>query len=99
MDSSRRAPESSSINTTLDTLPLENFLAIIGQRIRQRRNACSLSRKRLAEISGVSERYLAQLEAGQGNISIVLLRKVTSSLEYPLQELMSGELPRGWHTS
>jgi XRE family aerobic/anaerobic benzoate catabolism transcriptional regulator len=36
----------------------------------------------------VSERYLAQLEAGQGNVSILLLRQIASALELPLTELL-----------
>jgi len=52
-----------------------------------------MSRKRLAEKSGVSERYLAQLEAGQGNMSIALLRKVASAIDLQLQVLMAEEEP------
>lgn len=51
-----------------------------------------MSRKRLAEVSGVSERYLAQLESGQGNMSIALLRKVTSAIGMSLGALMSQEV-------
>ena len=38
-----------------------------------------MARKLLARDSGVSERYLAQLEAGQGNISILLLRQIAAA--------------------
>lgn len=47
-----------------------------------------LSRKALARDSGVSERYLAELEAGRGNISILLLRQVGATLGLPLVELV-----------
>ena len=66
----------------------EEFLAMIGGRVRSRRNSLGMSRKRLAAGSGVSERYLAQLEAGQGNMSIALLRKVAFAMEMPLDVLI-----------
>ena len=50
-----------------------------------------MSRKMLAKKSGVSERYLAQLESGQGNISIVLLRKVSTAIGVKLNELMADQ--------
>lgn len=74
--------------TKADDLTTKEFLALLGQRIRFHRTSYGLSRKKLAEVSGVSERYLAQLEAGQGNISIGLLRKVTRAIELPLARLL-----------
>ncbi|MEO8164613.1 MAG: helix-turn-helix domain-containing protein, partial [Betaproteobacteria bacterium] len=44
------------------------FLARLGERIRDARMRQGLSRRALAGGSGVSERYLAELEAGRGNI-------------------------------
>jgi len=73
----------------LDTLTTDEFLTLVGTRIRFHRTAGRMSRKRLAEISGVSERYLAQLEAGQGNMSIALLRKVTTAIGLPLNILLA----------
>lgn len=78
---------------SLDSLPTDEFLAVVGQRVRKQRSTMSMSRKRLAEVSGVSERYLAQLESGQGNMSIALLRKVTTSIGMSLGALMSAEVP------
>ena len=40
------------------------FLFELGRRVRQARSAAGLTRRQLAERSGLSERYLAQLEAG-----------------------------------
>jgi len=73
----------------LDTLTTDEFLTLLGQRIRMHRTANRMSRKRLAEVSGVSERYLAQLESGQGNMSIALLRKVTTAIGLPLNVLLA----------
>ncbi|MDH3234495.1 MAG: helix-turn-helix domain-containing protein, partial [Alphaproteobacteria bacterium] len=46
------------------------YLKSLGERVRNARALRGMTRKILARDSGVSERYLAQLEAGQGNISI-----------------------------
>ena len=75
----------------LDSLSTDEFLSVVGQRVRRQRGEKSMSRKRLAEVSGVSERYLAQLESGQGNMSIALLRKVTTAIGMSMGALMSAE--------
>ncbi len=78
--------------SSLDALSTEDFLSTVGQRVRKQRGIKSMSRKRLAEVSGVSERYLAQLESGQGNMSIALLRKVTAAIGMSMGELMSADV-------
>jgi XRE family transcriptional regulator, aerobic/anaerobic benzoate catabolism transcriptional regulator len=50
-----------------------------------------MSRKLLADDSEVSERYLAQLEAGQGNVSILLLRQIAAALDLSLTELLGDD--------
>jgi len=64
------------------------FLAGLGERVRDARLRRGLSRRSLAHDSGVSERYLAELEAGRGNISILLLRQVGMTLGVPAVELL-----------
>jgi XRE family aerobic/anaerobic benzoate catabolism transcriptional regulator len=59
--------------------------------VRTARARRGLSRKLLAADSGVSERYLAQLEAGQGNVSILLLRQIANALSLPLAELLADD--------
>jgi XRE family aerobic/anaerobic benzoate catabolism transcriptional regulator len=67
------------------------YLAVLGDRVREARAKRGMARKLLARDSGVSERYLAQLEAGQGNISILLLRQIAGALNLPLAELLAEE--------
>lgn len=74
---------------TLESLTTEEFLDLVGSRVRKNRMNIGMSRKMLAKKSGVSERYLAQLESGQGNISILLLRKVATAIGVKLDELMA----------
>jgi XRE family aerobic/anaerobic benzoate catabolism transcriptional regulator len=76
----------------LDNLTTDEFLSVVGHRVRRQRAEKNMSRKRLAEVSGVSERYLAQLESGQGNMSIALLRKVTTAIGMSMGSLMSSEI-------
>jgi XRE family aerobic/anaerobic benzoate catabolism transcriptional regulator len=64
------------------------FLAVVGQRVRDHRDSVHMSRKVLSQRSDVSERYLAQLESGKGNMSIKLLRKVSIALDVPLDKLV-----------
>src|SRR5579859_6898856 len=64
------------------------YLRLLGERIREARARRGMTRKILARDSGVSERYLAQLEGGQGNISIILLRQVAQAMSLPLSELV-----------
>jgi len=64
------------------------FLHLVGERVRVTRARRGMTRKILARDSGVSERYLAQLEAGQGNISIALLRQVAQAMGVPLAEFV-----------
>ncbi len=64
------------------------YLSQLGERVRAWRNGQGMTRKALAAASGVSERYLAQLEAGQGNISVLLLRKVAQAMHVAVENLV-----------
>jgi len=68
------------------------FLVAMGQQVRDARERQGMARKALSQSAGVSERYLAQLEAGEGNASILLLRSVARALGMQLTELIE---PRG----
>ena len=69
----------------------QDYLASLGDRVREARARRGMSRKLLAADSRVSERYLAQLEVGQGNVSILLLRQIASALSLPLTELLAED--------
>lgn len=71
--------------------PEADYLVRLGERIRNMRAQRGMTRKILARDSKVSERYLAQLEMGQGNISINLLRQVAHALATPLADLLQDE--------
>ena len=47
-----------------------------------------MTRRQTAEGAGASERYLAQIEGGQGNPSIVMLKSIAEALDVPVVELL-----------
>lgn len=69
---------------------VENFVRTVGETVRMARRKRKLSRRELSEISGVSQRYLAQIEAGEGNISISLLFRISGALEIPVRNLFAA---------
>src|SRR2546428_14139105 len=56
------------------------LLSAVGAAVRRLRDDRGLSRRELAGRSGVSERFLAELESGQGNISVARLQDVARAL-------------------
>ena len=52
------------------------FLSQLGGRVREMRALHGMSRRELARRSGLSERYVAMIEAGKGNVSIVRLLRI-----------------------
>jgi len=68
--------------------PEKQFLEQLGQRVRTMRALRGMSRKVLARVSGISERYIAQLESGKGNVSIVLLRRVSNAMGAHIEDLI-----------
>jgi XRE family aerobic/anaerobic benzoate catabolism transcriptional regulator len=65
-----------------------DYLKFLGDQVRRARTRRGMTRKLLARDSGVSMRYLAQLESGKGNISILLLHRIARALDVPLEVLV-----------
>jgi XRE family aerobic/anaerobic benzoate catabolism transcriptional regulator len=75
--------------------PAPAFLRLVGARVRAARSDKGMSRKALSAASGVSQRYLAQLEGGGGNISISLLKRVAEALDSRIELLVGEGEPSG----
>jgi XRE family aerobic/anaerobic benzoate catabolism transcriptional regulator len=73
-----------SLKKTVVSDPLKS----LGERVRQARARRGMTRKQLAHHSGVSERYLAQIEAGHGNISVLVLRQLGKALNISADVLL-----------
>jgi XRE family aerobic/anaerobic benzoate catabolism transcriptional regulator len=74
---------------------VDAFIARVGERVRRARQRKGIARRVLSELSGVSQRYLAQLENGGGNISIGLLHKVALALDHRVEWLVGEDDPWG----
>jgi XRE family aerobic/anaerobic benzoate catabolism transcriptional regulator len=68
-----------------------DFVAEIGHRVRLGRAKRGMTRRQLAQGSGASERYLAQIEAGQGNPSVIILKSIARALDLSIAELLPRE--------
>jgi XRE family aerobic/anaerobic benzoate catabolism transcriptional regulator len=74
-------------------LRVSALLKQVGGRVRTARERKGVSRRILSNMSGVSPRYLAQLEAGEGNISIGLLTRVAHALDHKIEWFVGEEDP------
>jgi XRE family aerobic/anaerobic benzoate catabolism transcriptional regulator len=64
------------------------FAAQLGRMVRLGRARRGVSRRQLAQDSGTSERYLAQIESGAGNPSVLVMRSIADALDMPIVELL-----------
>ena len=69
------------------------LLSAVGVEVRKLREGRGLSRRELAHRSGVSERFLADLETGRGNISVARLHDVARALGTSAGDLLIGAQP------
>lgn len=72
-----------------------SYLRALGDNLRALRARRGITRKQLAQQSGVSERFLAQLEGGTGNASVLVLRRIAAALHVELEDLLAE---RNGHT-
>lgn len=76
-------------NARASAAPENELTARLAVRVRALRKEQGMPRRELSERSGVSPRYLAQLEGGEGNISILLLQRVAVALGARIEDLLS----------
>ena len=85
--SRRLSPKKAATDALIDAA----LLPRLGDRVREARARRGMTRKILARDSGVSERYLAQLESGRGNASVLVLSQIAQALNLPLADLLRDE--------
>jgi XRE family aerobic/anaerobic benzoate catabolism transcriptional regulator len=68
-----------------------DFLNSLGKRVRELRSRRGMTRKQMSQKADVSERHLAQLESGEGNISVVLLQRIAAALRVPIANLFAPQ--------
>lgn len=71
-----------------------DLLRRVGERVQQERKARGWSRRELSEISGVSPRYLAQIEGEGGNLSLGVLQKIAQALNVDMVSLFAPDDPQ-----
>ena len=64
------------------------FLEALGERVRNLRSRKGMTRRAVAVAADVSERHLANLEYGTGNVSVLVLLQVAHALQCSLAELL-----------
>src|SRR5436305_4507132 len=64
------------------------FANAVGRLLRSARAKRGMTRRQLAEQSGASERYLAQIEGGQGNPSVIVLKTIAEALDLSIVDLL-----------
>jgi XRE family aerobic/anaerobic benzoate catabolism transcriptional regulator len=64
------------------------FLESLGERVRMLRSRKGMTRRAVALAADVSERHLANLEYGTGNVSVLVLLQVAQALQCSLAELL-----------
>ena len=60
---------------------MDSFLQEVGGRVKEARVRKHLSQAQLAEMLGLSSRYISNLETGKQNMSITALAKISDVLE------------------
>jgi XRE family aerobic/anaerobic benzoate catabolism transcriptional regulator len=70
--------------------PRARLLGGLGAEVRARRTALGMTMRAFAKLAGVSERFLAQLEGGEGNISVARLEDVAEALGTTGAELLAA---------
>ena len=89
MNTARTRPNGKGNGKPANGRETDAYLRRLGERVRTLRNQRGMTRKALARHAKVSERYLAQLEAGLGNGSIVLLRRISRAIGLPVTQLVN----------
>jgi transcriptional regulator with XRE-family HTH domain len=67
---------------------VSDFKTQLGQALKQQRQRRKLSQSKLAELADVSDRYIADIEAGKANLTMKVLDRLAAALDWdPLAEL------------
>src|SRR5688572_6819738 len=84
----QRSPVERAVGDRIAAAGAGDFAAAVGRLVRLARAKRGMTRRQLAQESGASERYLAQIEAGQGNPSAIMLKGIAEALDVSVFELL-----------
>ncbi|PIT81584.1 helix-turn-helix transcriptional regulator [Limnohabitans sp. 15K] len=86
--------ENSTADLTESEAKRNPFLEALGERVRNLRSRQGMTRRAVALAAEVSERHLANLEYGTGNVSVLVLLQVANALQCTLAELLGDVTTR-----
>ena len=86
----KKPPSIISIGQEADPLVDKKFLRCLGQIVRDARKQRGMTQESLSEIAGVSAKYLSEVEQGRGNVTVLLLRRLSRALKLDLCGLLYG---------
>lgn len=69
------------------------FLIALGERVRALRAKIGMTRKQLSQAARISERHLANLESGTGNVSVLILVELARAFDVSVPELLGETSP------
>jgi len=87
-NTSQRAPAKTSAYKTMS-----EYLQQLGVRLREARVRRGLTQEQLAKQCALSSRFLAKVELGAGNISVIRLRELARAVEVPIESLAAENAP------
>lgn len=67
---------------------------LVGSRIKSMRVSRKMSQAKVAEVSGISLKYLGEVERGEANISIELIGRIAGALNVPMAAILENEHER-----
>ena len=88
MDQFETAAQSAGAADSLSEAPRNQVLQALGERVRNLRSRRGMTRRALAAAADVSERHLANLEYGTGNVSVLVLHHIAQALQCSMAELL-----------
>lgn len=70
---------------------MEDIKYFVGLRIKQLRKENSISQEQLALLSGLDRTYIASVENGRRNISIINIQRIATALNCDLQSFFDSD--------
>ena len=67
---------------------------LVGSRVKSIRVKRKMSQATVAEASGISSKYLGEVERGEANISIELMNRIAAALSAPMAAILENEHER-----
>jgi XRE family aerobic/anaerobic benzoate catabolism transcriptional regulator len=71
------------------------FLVALGQHVRALRTTIGMTRKQLSQAARISERHLANLEGGTGNVSVLILLELAKAFDVSVPQLLGDAINVG----